>query len=196
MSIGIGNIVQDGEPVLRKKAEAVRVADIGGKAVQGVIARMSEELAHHIDGVAIAAPQLGESLRIFLVSRRVFALSEDGRLPDENDPEAKKLMPKTDLVCINPKIVKLSKKRRWVPEGCLSVRWKYGETHRAEKATIEAYDEHGKKFTRGGSGLLAQIFQHETDHLEGILFVDHARDIEEILPEELIEELDKKKKKK
>ena len=51
------------------------------------------------------------------------------------------------------------------------------------QATITAYDENGKKFTRGASGLLAQIFQHETDHLNGILFIDHAKDIKEELPQ-------------
>ncbi len=87
-----------------------------------------------------------------------------------------------DLVCINPTLIKLSKQKKKVPEGCLSVRWLYGNVLRAEKATVEAYDEHGKKFTRGGSGLLAQIFQHETDHLNGILFIDTAEDVEEMKP--------------
>ena len=87
-----------------------------------------------------------------------------------------------DLIFINPKITKLSQKKGWVPEGCLSVRWLYGKTLRSQKASIEAYDEHGKKFIRGASGLLAQIFQHETDHLDGILFIDHAKDIKEELP--------------
>jgi peptide deformylase len=64
----------------------------------------------------------------------------------------------------------------------LSVRWLYGNTHRSKKATVTAYDEEVKKFTRGASGLLAQIFQHETDHLKGILFIDHAKDIKEELP--------------
>ncbi|MBI3888666.1 peptide deformylase [Candidatus Nomurabacteria bacterium] len=83
---------------------------------------------------------------------------------------------------INPKISKLSRDKVWVPEGCLSVRWLYGKTYRSTKATIAAYNENGKKFTRGASGLLAQIFQHETDHLNGILFIDHAIDIKEELP--------------
>ncbi len=182
---GIGNITQEGSPVLRMKTPNVKIADIPGTEVSSVIKRMSEELSHHDDGVAIAAPQIGVPLRIFVVSRRVFAITKDGKLPSDKDASVK--MPDKDLVCINPKIVKLSKKRRWVPEGCLSVRWKYGETRRAEKATIEAYDENGKKFVRGGSGLLAQIFQHECDHLDGVLFIDHARNIEEILPEELQE---------
>ena len=63
------------------------------------------------------------------------------------------------------------------------MRWLYGKTFRSKKATIMAYDENGKKFTRGASGLLAQIFQHETDHLNGILFIDHAKDIKEELPQ-------------
>ena|SRR3990167_2850598 len=88
-----------------------------------------------------------------------------------------------NLIFINPKISKLSRERTWVPEGCLSVRPLYGKTFRSTKATVEAYDETGKKFTRGASGLLAQIFQHETDHLNGILFIDHAKDIKAEQPQ-------------
>lgn len=184
MRLSIGNITQEGAPVLRAKAQSVKISDIPSKNIHTILERMSAELSRHDDGVAIAAPQIGESVRIFIVSRRVFALDKDGKLPEEGSPEALH-MPKNDLVCINPKIIRTSKKRHWVPEGCLSVRWKYGEMLRAEKTTIEAYDEHGKKFTRGGSGLLSQIFQHETDHLDGILFIDRARNVELILPEEL-----------
>ena len=71
-------------------------------------------------------------------------------------------------------------------EGCLSVRWLYGDVDRSIKATIKAYDEEGKKFVRGGSGIVAQIFQHETDHLNGILFIDSAENIEDAPPEEEI----------
>jgi peptide deformylase len=70
-----------------------------------------------------------------------------------------------------------------MPEGCLSVRWLYGNVLRSTKASIEAYDEFGNKFTRGGSGLLAQIFQHETDHLNGVLFIDTAEDVEDMPPD-------------
>ena len=58
---------------------------------------------------------------------------------------------------------------------------------RHEKATLRAYDENGKAFTYGGSGLIAQIFQHETDHLNGTLFVDHATDIETLTTEQIAE---------
>jgi peptide deformylase len=194
MALSIGSITQEGAPVLRSKAHTVKIADIPGKQIKTVIKRMSEELARHSDGVAIAAPQIGEPLRIFVVSKKVFALTKDGKLPEDDTKKSDLVMPADDLVFINPKITRMSKTRKWVPEGCLSVRWKYGETRRAEKATIEAYDENGKRFTRGGSGLLAQIFQHETDHLDGILFVDHARNIETILPEELAEDEKKPRK--
>ena len=62
-------------------------------------------------------------------------------------------------------------------EGCLSVDTWYGKTKRAQKVTIRAYDENGKAIERGASGLLAQIFQHEIDHLNGVLFTDHATDL-------------------
>ena len=68
-------------------------------------------------------------------------------------------------------------------EGCLSVRYLYGKIRRASRATITAYDENGQKIERGASGLLAQIFQHEVDHLNGILFTDHAKDLRDIPPE-------------
>ena len=105
------------------------------------------------------------------------SLSEEEVIENPNeDAEIK------DLVFINPKISKLSRDKDWMPEGCLSVRWLYGKTFRSKKATITAYDENGQKFTRGASGLLAQIFQHETDHLNGVLFIDHAKDVKEELP--------------
>ena len=89
----------------------------------------------------------------------------------------------SDSVYINPEIKKLSKNKERLDEGCLSVRYLYGKVERSEKASIEAYDESGKKFKMGASGLLAQIFQHEVDHLNGILFTDKADDIVEVLPD-------------
>ena len=68
-------------------------------------------------------------------------------------------------------------------EGCLSVRWLYGKVKRSEKATVRAHDETGKIFTKGASGLLAQAFQHEVDHLNGILFTDKATHLESLPPE-------------
>ena len=161
---------------------------------------MSTALRREDDGVAIAAPQIGYSLRIFMVAGKIFEkdfgkspsseiqnpsrppLVKGGHLnpPDKGDTGG--LGVQKNRVFINPKISKLSREKEWVPEGCLSVRPLYGKTRRSKKATVTAYNENGKKFTRGASGLLAQIFQHETDHLDGILFIDHAKDVKEEAP--------------
>lgn len=167
--------------VLHKIAEEVVLAEIPNKKIQKILTEMSEALNSQGDGVAIAAPQIGYSLRIFVVSGKVF--DEDflaGRQAGNTKNVEKKFL---DKVFINPRITKSSREKEWMPEGCLSVRPIYGKTFRSKKTYIEAYDEKGKKFKMGGSGLLAQIFQHETDHLNGILFIDHAKDLrEEELP--------------
>jgi peptide deformylase len=167
-------IVQNGDPVLRQVAQPVPVEEIGSAKINRIIADMSEALASCDDGVAIAAPQIGVPLRIFVVSGQLFVEEEDQR----------KQKKQADLVFINPKITKRSKKQVTLDEGCLSVRWLYGKTKRSDKVTVEAYDEQGGKFSWSGSGLMAQIFQHETDHLDGVLFIDQARDIQEIKPDE------------
>ena len=179
------SIVQDGDPVLRSVATEVSLSDIGSKEINRVIERMNTALEREADGVAIAAPQIGVPLRIFIVSRKAFAVEDE----ETKDEKTKKvlIMPERNMVVINPKMTKLSKKRVKVPEGCLSCRWLYGDTIRHEKAAIRAYDEHGKAFTYGGAALIAQIFQHECDHLNGILFVDHATNIEEMTPEAIAE---------
>ena len=155
-------ILQQKEKVLRRIAHEVHVHDIKTTKIKKILKEMSAALKSQSDGVAIAAPQIGYGLRIFVVSGKIFA--EEGEQPK-------------NIVLINPIISKLSREKEWVPEGCLSVRPLYGKTFRSKKATVTAYDENGRKFTRGASGLLAQIFQHETDHLNGILFIDHAKDV-------------------
>ena len=89
------------------------------------------------------------------------------------------------MVYINPVITKKSREKKLMEEGCLSVRYLYGKVNRSTKASIEGYDEFGNFFKKGGAGLLAQIFQHETDHLDGVLFIDSAIDLENIPPETL-----------
>jgi len=185
----VKDILQRDEKVLREIAKEVPIKDIGSLKIKKVLKEMDQALAKQNDGVAIAAPQIGHSLRIFTVAGKIF---EDGFMENREDrlsgkkeitKEIKKVKNHKNLVFINPKISKLSRDKEWVPEGCLSVRWLYGKTHRSTKATVEAYDENGVKFTRGASGLLAQIFQHETDHLNGILFHDHAKDLKEENPQ-------------
>lgn len=69
-------------------------------------------------------------------------------------------------------------------EGCLSVRWLYGEVERAKQVMIESLDETGTKHVRGASGLMSQIFQHEIDHLDGILFDSKAKDLKDLPPDD------------
>lgn len=175
-------ILQKEEKVLRQIAKEVPIGEIKGVKIKKILKEMSQALEKEHDGVAIAAPQIGYSLRIFVVSGKIFEESfienRKDRLLDK-ETKIKENLKNRDLVFINPKITKLSKDKKWLPEGCLSVRPWYGRTWRSNKTTVTAYDETGKKFVRGGSGLLAQIFQHETDHLNGILFIDHAKDIKE-----------------
>lgn len=159
-------------PVLRDKAKSIPVADIKSARIRKLIAEMKTLLAKEEYGVALAAPQVGEPLRLFIVSGR--ALARDSRNspdePDRNDD----VPAQSDQVYINPVLVKLSRGRKDKHEGCLSIRGEWGEVPRAEKATVRAHDENGKLFTRGASGFLAHVFQHEMDHLEGILYTDKA----------------------
>jgi len=160
-------IVQKGARILREIAKTVPLDAIDTQKIKTILKNMKKALASQEDGIAIAAPQIGESLRIFVVSGKMFTSEED----EEQ---------KEDKVFINPVIKKKSRKKESVDEGCLSVRFKYGMVDRAVKTTIRAYDENRKPFTYNATGLLSQIFQHETDHLEGILFIDKARDVKDI----------------
>jgi len=159
-------------PVLRQVALDIPVADIKSARIKSLIKEMKTLLMREEFGVALAAPQVGEAVKLFIVSGR--ALARDSRnSPDE--PEKKEEAPPVpDQVYLNPELVKVSRTKKEKHEGCLSIRGKWGTVPRAEKATVRAYDEHGVRFTRGASGFLAHVFQHEMDHLEGILYTDKA----------------------
>lgn len=154
--MNIPTIVQEGTDNLHKVAVEVPVADITSPKIQQVISDMKLALSGEPDGVAIAAPQINIPLRIFVVAGFVFGKGKE------------------DITYINPTFIKKSKKTDLMEEGCLSVRYTYGEVKRHLNVTIEAYNEQGEKVERGAGGLLAHIFQHESDHLDGILFVDKA----------------------
>jgi peptide deformylase len=163
----MSKLVSKDHPALHTIAEEVPREDIGSTKIQKIIQDMKKALysyeAEGFSGVAIAAPQIGVSLRIFIVHDTSAEKKDEKRIPD--------------LVAINPKLIKTSKKKHVVGEGCLSVPDSYGAVERSTQATLRAYDEHGKEYERGASGLLAQIFQHEVDHLDGTLFVDRAQKI-------------------
>jgi peptide deformylase len=167
-----GKIVQiddDTKNPLRATAINVHAKEFGTPELKEIIRQMNRSLSKEDDGVALAAPQIGISKRIFVIS------------PNAYEEEAKW----KPLVFINPVLTKTSKKTEERQEGCLSVRWIYGKTKRHVAATIEAQDEQGNKFSFGATGLIAHIFQHEIDHLDGILFIDHGYDLEEYTEEEV-----------
>ena len=163
---------QETNPLLREKSHEIPLKDIGSPRIKKLIDDMKKLLAKEEFGVALAAVQVGEPVRLFIVSGR--ALARDSRnAPDEPDKkEESTRLP--DQIYINPELIKLSRGKKNKHEGCLSIRGKWGEVPRAEKASVRAYDENGIRFTRGASGFLAHVFQHEMDHLEGILYSDKA----------------------
>lgn len=138
------------------------------KTLPQMLDNMREAMFSQSDGVALAAPQIGLSKRIFVVNPMVYREETKYKGPQE-------------LTFINPKITKTSRDKKLMEEGCLSVRPLYGKVRRSSRVTLEAYDIEGRKFEIMASGLLAQVFQHETDHLDGVLFVDKAKELYEIV---------------
>ncbi len=156
------------EGVLRTVSKDIDFEDINSKEINDLIDKMFDFLEVQPDGVALAAPQVGINKRIFIVSPRVFELV------------GRKIEDKDDLVFINPQILKKSKSGKYLEEGCFSVRWWYGKVKRSDKIKISAYNRKGVKKIWSASAFLSQVFQHEIDHLDGILFVDKAIDLEKI----------------
>lgn len=161
-------IVQNGHEALRRVAEPITEELFGSEELATMVAEMDEALDAQPDGVALAAPQIGLSKRIFLVRY-------DRMRPRTEEPLLKDLG-----VFINPEFVKTSRRMEVMDEGCLSVRKVYGKTMRHERATVRARALDGSTFMRGAGGILAQAFQHEIDHLDGVLFIDHALDLHEV----------------
>ncbi len=170
-------IVQDGNAVLRDVAQPVPEELFGSAELAKLIADMTEALDRELEGVALAAPQVGVSYRLFIVRKdRTLPLPPEG-------PEGTPLPPPPAAeieVYINPEIVKTSRKRAKADEGCLSVRGIYGTTNRHERVTVRARRADGSRFERGAGGIMAQIFEHEIDHLNGVLFIDHAEHLIQI----------------
>lgn len=152
-------LAYEGEAVLRKKAQPVRVVD-------SLVAQLLEDMVETMmlnNGVGLAAPQVGISKRI------IVADVGDG-----------------PIRVVNPRIVERTGSVVGL-EGCLSIPNVYGDVERAETVVVKGLDERGRPVTMEADGLLARVFQHEVDHLEGRLFIDIATNIREVTPEELEE---------
>ncbi len=169
-------ITKDGDSILREIAQEVPLSDITKPKIQKIIKDMSNALSTERFGVAIAAPQIGVSLRIFVVSGNVFNKNDDKDISHK------------DKVYINPKILKISRRKQESHESCLSIQGRpkeigpdvAGIVERPDKMRIEYYNEYGEKMEYGASGFLAAIFDHEIDHLNGTLFIDKTIDQWEI----------------
>ena len=142
------SVLKDPTPSLRTPSVDVPVSDIGSPRLQELMANMVETMKLE-NGVGIAAPQVGVNERVIIV--------EGGRGPE---------------AFVNPKIVAKSFGKVDSEEGCLSVPGVYGIVKRHKKVKVEAYDKTGVKRTMAVHGFPAIIFQHEIDHLDGVLFVD------------------------
>lgn len=165
------DIVQNGHPVLRQIAKEVEANEFNTPELNTLLHDMSDTLSHENDGVALAAPQIAISKRIFVVSGKIF--DEEW----QKTGKVKKGIP--DIVFINPFIAKKSNDKKLMQEGCLSVRPLFGDIRRSSRTTVRYQNEKGAHCEMTGTGLLSEIFQHEIDHLDGILFIDNAKNIRE-----------------
>lgn len=152
-----------GEPVLRKLGEDI-TPDYPN--LKETIANMYETM-YHAHGVGLAAPQVGLSIRLFIVDTEPFADSDDV------SKEEAALMKAFKKTFINPKIVKEEGNIWGFNEGCLSIPDVREDVFRHDTITIEYFDEDFNKKTEVYNGLIARVIQHEYDHIEGVLFTDH-----------------------
>lgn len=149
------------EPILRQKSKRVRVID---GSIQRLISNMIETM-HSTGGVGLAAPQLGTPLRVIVIG-----------MPEQED-----------IVLINPEVVRRSGERL-VDEGCLSVPGYIGEIKRAEIVRVKGRDQNWKEIRIKANELLAQVLEHEIDHLNGVLYIDYLESMDKlrkIEPEEV-----------
>ncbi len=163
------------EKFLRSKVADFDFSKFTKKEVDGLIEKM-REIMTEARGVGLSANQLGLNLKFFVVQ-----ISDK---PLKRDEKNKIIMPLPDemkfYAIFNPEIVKFSKEKIVAEEGCLSVPGVYGLVERSLKITITGRDENNKKIKIKASGILARVFQHEFDHLNGILFIDKASNIHKI----------------
>ncbi len=152
----VREIVTLPQSILRRKAH--KVTDFG-PAFQALADDMLETM-RQAPGVGLAAPQVGESIRLIVV--------------EYGDEEKEDLPPKL-YVLANPEITRTSQETLVGAEGCLSIPGVQGEVERFAAVTVKGLNRQGRPMTVKAKGWLARIFQHEIDHLDGILFVDRAQ---------------------
>ncbi len=148
-------VIKMDNPLLHRKAK--KVSKIDG-SIQKLIDDMVETM-HDTGGVGLAAPQVGVPLQVVVI-----------QVHDEEDV----------ITLINPEIVKTSEESEMMPEGCLSLPGYRGEVKRFTSVTVKARDRQGKLTRIKGEELLSQVLQHEIDHINGIVYVDHLESMDKL----------------
>ncbi len=159
-------IIGPDNPILRKKAKAV--GDPNAREIQRLVDDMIETM-RVAPGVGLAAPQVA-------VSQRIAVIEYAEPLPEEAPASAEPPKPKL-YVIVNPEIVLRSDEMVNGTEGCLSLPGYIGDVLRHEAVTVKALNRKGKPIKIKARGWLARIFQHEIDHLDGVLFIDRASQV-------------------
>ncbi len=160
--MAILKVARMGHPVLRARARPIEPAQIGSPRIQQLIDDMFETMQEY-QGVGLAAPQVHESLRVFVA----------GFAPDDEDDESARGVPLMAL--INPEITPVGPDLVEDWEGCLSIPDIRGRVPRSQKISVRAYDRRGKRIELKAAGFTARVIQHETDHLDGVLFFDRMK---------------------
>jgi peptide deformylase len=167
--MAILKVARMGHPVLRARARAIDPAEIGTPRIQQLIDDMFETMREY-QGVGLAAPQVHQSLRLFVA----------GFAPDDDDDD-RGLSSRVPLMAlINPEIVPIGQETVEDWEGCLSIPDIRGRVPRASQIGVKAYDRQGKRLELKASGFTARVIQHETDHLNGVLFFDRMKSFESL----------------
>jgi peptide deformylase len=165
--MAILKVAHMGHPVLRAKARPLEAAEIRSPGVQQLIDDMFETMAEYA-GIGLAAPQVHASVRLFVAG---VAEPEDDE-DEDDEPEV------PQMALINPEITVVGRETVDDWEGCLSIPEIRGRVPRARQIAVRAYDRHGKRVEIKASGFTARVIQHETDHLDGVLFFDRMKSFE------------------
>jgi peptide deformylase len=152
------DILVAGEALLRHKAKKVTLF---GPSLESLVTEMLDSM-HAVNGLGLAAPQIGVPLRIIVIE-----------MPEEKDEEGRIVQPSQLYVYCNPEIVKAHGEEE-VEEACLSVPGYVGLVKRATSVTVKGQDIRGRRIRTKAQGLLARAFQHEIDHLNGMLYIDRV----------------------
>jgi peptide deformylase len=173
--MSILKVARMGHPILRAKARPLSAGDIRSSRIQQLIDDMFETMREY-QGIGLAAPQVHSSVRLFVAG-----------LAPKSDPDLEEKAEHDDdredvplMALINPEITPVGREPVEDWEGCLSIPDIRGRVPRAREIVVRAYDRTGKRIEKRVSGFTARVIQHETDHLDGILFFDRMISFESL----------------